>query len=51
MDNWLSWGEWVHTARGGVHFAAALIALGLGPVILFRRNGTPSHRWLGRIWT
>lgn len=33
-----------------LHLAAALTALVLGAVILFRRKGTTTHRWLGRVW-
>ena len=32
------------------HAFAALAALALGIVQLVRRKGTPSHRWLGRVW-
>ena len=30
------------------HFIAALVALGLGVVVLMMRKGTAQHRWLGR---
>lgn len=33
-----------------LHLAAALTALVLGAVVLFRRKGTAMHRWLGRLW-
>jgi uncharacterized membrane protein len=32
------------------HLVMALGALALGAVILWRRQGTPSHRWLGWGW-
>jgi len=33
-----------------IHLAAALIGLVLGATQLIRRKGTPSHRFIGRIW-
>ncbi len=33
-----------------VHAAAALAALLLGALVLFRRKGTPLHRAMGRVW-
>jgi len=33
-----------------VHLAAAVPALALGAAILLRRNGTPAHKALGRLW-
>lgn len=33
-----------------VHAVAALGALGLGAVVLFRSKGTPAHRLMGRVW-
>lgn len=33
-----------------VHVVAALLALVLAPVILFRRKGTQGHRMMGRVW-
>lgn len=48
--HWLSWTFWTTSVRGSLHFAAALIALILGPIIMFRRKGDKTHRWLGRIW-
>ncbi len=44
------WQNWAHTFMGNVHFIAALVALILGPVVLFRRKGDRAHRWLGRCW-
>lgn len=32
------------------HLAAALLAFALGALVLIRRKGTPTHRWLGRVW-
>lgn len=32
------------------HFYAALLALIAGIAQLVRPKGTPSHRWLGRVW-
>ena len=50
MSELLNWEFWVQTQTGGFHFVMALIALVLGPYILFRRKGDQRHRWLGRIW-
>ncbi len=33
-----------------IHAVAAITALLLGAVILFRRKGTPTHKLLGRTW-
>lgn len=33
-----------------VHVVAALIAVVIGPFVLFRRSRDRIHRWLGRIW-
>lgn len=33
-----------------IHAVAALAAILLGALILFRRKGTPTHRLLGRVW-
>ena len=33
-----------------IHLVAALLALFLGAIVLFRRKGTTSHRLLGRVW-
>jgi uncharacterized membrane protein len=33
-----------------LHLAAALAALAVGAVVLWRRKGTASHRLLGRVW-
>lgn len=33
-----------------VHVIAALIALGLGALVLLRRKGTATHGWMGRVW-
>ena len=33
-----------------LHLVAALLALPLGAVVLFRRKGNLIHRWLGRFW-
>ncbi len=33
-----------------LHLAAAITAVPLGALVLFRRKGTVQHRWLGRIW-
>lgn len=33
-----------------LHLVATLAALLLGIVMLVRRKGTLSHRWLGRLW-
>ena len=35
---------------GWVHFAASLIALGAGAVVLVRPKGTPVHRLRGRVY-
>lgn len=32
------------------HTLCAILALGIGPVALFRRRRDRLHRWLGRIW-
>lgn len=33
-----------------LHLLAALLALVLGPVILWGRQRRPMHRWLGYLW-
>jgi uncharacterized membrane protein len=33
-----------------IHAWAAIFALVLGVGVLWRRKGTPSHRWSGRVW-
>ncbi len=33
-----------------LHLVAAVTALLVGAVVLFRRKGTVHHRWLGRFW-
>ena len=33
-----------------IHASAAILALALGAVILFRPKGTPLHKVLGRVW-
>ena len=33
-----------------IHVGAALAAMLLGALILFRRKGTPTHKALGRVW-
>ena len=33
-----------------LHATAALAAMALGALVLFRRKGTPQHKALGRIW-
>ena len=33
-----------------IHLWTALPALVLGPVVLLRRKGDKTHRWLGRLW-
>lgn len=33
-----------------IHAVAALAALLLGAIVLFRRKGTPVHKLMGRIW-
>lgn len=33
-----------------VHAWTAILALVLGAGMLWRRKGTPSHRWSGRVW-
>lgn len=33
-----------------LYLAAALVAVIVGAVVLFRRKGTVHHRWLGRLW-
>lgn len=50
MQDWLIWTYWVESFTGGLHFALAIIAIILGPIILFRRKGDVLHRWLGRAW-
>ncbi|MEL6363022.1 MAG: DUF2306 domain-containing protein [Pseudomonadota bacterium] len=44
------WGTWVHSILGGAHFASALIALVLGPVIFFRGKGSSFHRVAGYVF-
>jgi uncharacterized membrane protein len=34
----------------GLHFAAALLSLVVGAVLLAREKGTTSHKRLGRLW-
>ncbi len=50
MSEMLEWSFWVQTTLGALHFIAALLALGLGPVVLSRKKGDARHVWLGRIW-
>ncbi len=50
MQDWLTWSYWTDDWLGGFHFVCALGALVLGPIILLRRKGDQTHRWLGRIW-
>ena len=50
MENWWAWTFWTETLRGSLHFAAALFALLVGPIIFIRRKGDIPHRWLGRVW-
>jgi uncharacterized membrane protein len=38
-----SWHIWLH-------LAAAVFGVGLGAVVVWRRKGSSSHRWLGRVW-
>ncbi len=33
-----------------IHAVAAIAAILLGALVLFRRKGTPTHRLLGRVW-
>jgi len=33
-----------------IHLTVALVALGLGIVMIVRTKGTPSHKLLGRAW-
>lgn len=33
-----------------IHAFSAIAAVTLGALVLFRRKGTPSHKFLGRIW-
>lgn len=51
MQDWLTWSYWVDGILDSLHFLCALGALLLGPVVLFRRKGDKTHRWLGRIWS
>ena len=41
------WNTWVHSILGGVHFAVALLALVLGPVIFLNTKGGQLHRLAG----
>ncbi|MEL7488277.1 MAG: DUF2306 domain-containing protein [Pseudomonadota bacterium] len=41
------WNYWVSTINGGAHFALALAALALGPVLFFRGKGSRFHRLAG----
>lgn len=50
MEDCLTWSYWVDGPLGSLHFLCALGALILGPIVLFRRKGDRTHRWLGRIW-
>lgn len=43
----LQWSTWVHSVVGGAHFALALVALVLGPIIFLRRKGGAFHRAAG----
>ena len=45
-----TWGTWVHTIVGGAHFVSALIALVLGPIVLFRAKGSAFHRSAGYVF-
>lgn len=51
MQEWLSWSYWTDDWLGSFHFACAIGAIILGPIILFRRKGDKIHRWLGRLWS
>ncbi|MGF1464038.1 MAG: DUF2141 domain-containing protein [Maricaulaceae bacterium] len=44
------WEDWVHSTQGGAHMLLALLAIGLGPVILTQPKGDRRHRTLGRVW-
>jgi uncharacterized membrane protein len=33
-----------------IHVAAAILAMALGAVVLFRPKGTPIHKLMGRLW-
>lgn len=33
-----------------IHATAAILAMALGALILFRRKGTPAHKLMGRLW-
>jgi len=50
MQDWLTWSYWADGILDSLHFACALGALLLGPIIMMRRKGDRTHRWLGRIW-
>lgn len=50
MQDWLTWSYWVDGTLGSLHLLCALGALLLGPIVLFRRKGDKTHRWLGRLW-
>ena len=33
-----------------IHVAAAILAMALGAIVLFRPKGTPIHKLMGRLW-
>lgn len=35
---------------GQFHFMTALLAIVVGAAVVWRRKGTPSHRWMGRLY-
>lgn len=47
----LEWGYWVHSTLGAIHAGAAMIALMIGPIILWRRKGDRVHRSLGIVFS
>jgi len=51
MQDWLTWSYWVDGVLDSLHFICAIGALIIGPIVLMRRKGDKTHRWLGRIWT
>ena len=50
LPRWFDWSFWATGVLDSLHFACALIALLLGPVIMLRPKGTAAHRWAGRVW-
>jgi len=50
MAEWLNWTFWTESFIGSAHFICALGALLLAPIMMVRRKGDRSHKWLGRIW-